>query len=212
MSDQHDLPEDPLDLDAIDREIRINELTEQVKDLGAGESYVSENCPPELHEQFLSGIVAFESAPLGSQFQRLTEAGVELPPPDSLDDGALHAKLWEVINALAAWDVYLQRTDHLSDRALYQDLWGDLLRDQVALMPPGSGWRNYIDVIGSGSQEDIEISLRYYDTEEDRRHWAKEFPSDVIPPHEDPPFDRDRHLPQPPEEVRGPGEDEDDDE
>ena len=62
-------------------------------------------------------------------------------------------------------------------------------------MKAGSGWVNHIDVIGGGSEEDIEIGLRYYDTEEQRGHWAKDFPDDVIPPHEAPPFDRDRHLP-----------------
>ena len=74
------------------------------------------------------------------------------------------------------------------------------------IMRPGSGWRNYIDLIGSGSEEDIEIGLRYYESEEDRRRWAKEFPKDVIPPHEDPPFDRDRLLPKAEEELPEPDE------
>lgn len=34
--------------------------------------------------------------------------------------------------------------------------------------------------------------------EEERLDWAKQFPEDVIPPHEPLPCDRDRHLPESP--------------
>jgi hypothetical protein len=186
---------DPLNLGAIDRDIRINELTEQSRELGLGSSHVDENCPPEAHEEFLRSVISYESAPIGSQFARLVKAGVELPVPDSLDEAALHAKLWEVINTLAKFETYVSHTDHLSDRQLYEHLWKDMLREETAMFPPGSGWRCYLDLIGGGSDEDIEIGLRYYDSEESRAHWASDFPGMVIPPHEDPPYDRDRHLP-----------------
>lgn len=189
-------PDDPLDLDAADLEIRINELSERVKDIGMSSFHVSEDCPPDIHEQFLRNVLDYESAPVSSHFQQLIEAGIELPAPDRLDDAALHAKLWEVINALAAREVFLSRTDHMSDRQLYEHLWTDTLREEGPMMPPGSGWMCDLDMLGSCSEEDIQNSLRYYDDEEMRRRWAKDFPKDVIPPHEDPPYDRDRHLPR----------------
>jgi len=60
-------------------------------------------------------------------------------------------------------------------------------------LPRNSG---ILDVIGRGSEEDIEIGLKYYDDEEERVHWRKIFPDDPIPDHEYPPYDRDRYLPK----------------
>ncbi|MFN9974759.1 MAG: hypothetical protein ACK58T_33195, partial [Phycisphaerae bacterium] len=114
----------------------------------------------------------------------MLKAGVTLPPPESMDDATLHAKLWELIHALASWSSYLWHTDHLSDRELYTDLWSDILREPVAMFPSGSGWNNHIDMIGSGSDEDIEIGLRFYDDENSREHWRRDFPDMVIPDHE----------------------------
>lgn len=51
-------------------------------------------------------------------------------------------------------------------------------------------------VNSSGSERDIPAWPKYYADEETRQCWAKDFPNDVVPPHEDPPYDRDRHLPQ----------------
>ncbi len=63
-------------------------------------------------------------------------------------------------------------------------------------MPPNPDSACHLDIIGSGSEEDIEIALKYYDDEEERAFWREQFPEDPIPDHEDPPYDRDRHLPQ----------------
>lgn len=71
------------------------------------------------------------------------------------------------------------------------------------MMPAGSGWINLIDILGGCSEEDIKLSQRYYDDEETRRRWAEDFPEDVIPPREDPPFQRDKLLPRPPEARTG---------
>jgi hypothetical protein len=56
-----------------------------------------------------------------------------------------------------------------------------------------SAWR--IDLIGSGSEEDIYLWMKYYADEETRRQWKSDFPDYEMPEHEDPPYDRDRHLP-----------------
>lgn len=192
-------PDDTPDLDDIDRRIRINELEHALQDRGMQVSDASDDCPPGVHEQFLSNILAYESAPMSCQFDALVTSGIELPDPADMDDAALHDKLWEVIHGLAARDTFLYHTDHLSDRALYEDLWHDLLREPGPVMPPGSGWIQHLDILGGCSEEDMQIGLRYYDNEETRQQWAGDYPNDVIPPHEDPPFDRDRLLPKAPE-------------
>ena len=46
-----------------------------------------------------------------------------------------------------------------------------------------------------------ELYLRFYADEEWRNQWSEDFPEDVIPPHEDPPYERDHLLPQIEEEL-----------
>lgn len=205
--DNHD---DVPNLDAIDKAIRDNERAERAKELGLGSFEIHEDCPLEIADEFVNHVHEYETAPIGTDLARLASIGIMMPDPDLLDDAALHTKLWEVIRALAGYDSYLHHTDHLSDRELYRDLWSDILREEKAMFPPGSGWINHIDMIGGGSDEDIEIGLRYYDTEEQRAHWARDFPSMHIPPHEPRPYDRDRLLPQPPEPRPPSAEDEND--
>ena len=190
-------PEEKLmDAEAIDRAIRLNELQERARELGLESVHVDERCTPEIQEKFIGSVLDLESAPVGTQFDRLVKSGVVMPEPTSLNDAALHEKLWEVIGALARFESYLYHTDHLSDRDLYEQLWRDTLREEVSLFPPGSGWRCHIDLIGGGSEEDMEIALRYYDSDERRVEWLKEFPNTKMPAKESPPFDRDRLLPK----------------
>jgi len=140
-------------------------------------------------------------------FDDLTEAGVSLPPPDGLDDSQLTAKLWEVIEALALRSTFLLNTDHLSDRELYAELWDDLLREPFVptSVPENVGqgfW--FLDLVGSGSEEHIFLHLKHYADEEQRRIWLEDWPDDPMPDHEDPPYDRDRLLPQPEARKIGP--------
>jgi hypothetical protein len=143
-------------------------------------------------------MAAFEAQEESSLFDVLAKAGVALPPPDGLDDSQLTAKLWEVIDALALRRTFLLNTDHLSDRQLYAELWNDLLRESFDLVPEelGEGFF-FIDLVGSGSEEHIFLHLKHYADERDRRIWLEDWPDDPMPDHEDPPYDRDRLLPQP---------------
>jgi hypothetical protein len=157
---------------------------------------VSEECPPEAAAQFWLSVAAYEQSPWTTHFQELVDAGGDLPAPDSMDERQLAAKLSEVIEALAGMRVFLSQTDHLSDRELYTLLWGDTLREPVKNMPldESSAW--HIDLLGGGGEEDTRLYMKYYADEETRRHWLADFPDDEVPPHEEPPYDRDRHLPQ----------------
>jgi len=57
-----------------------------------------------------------------------------------------------------------------------------------------SAW--HIDLIGSGSDEDTYLWMKYYAAEETRRQWMADWPDYEMPEHEDPTYDRDRHMPQ----------------
>jgi|SRR6185369_4822197 len=139
---------------------------------------------------------AFDAAEPITLFVALPESGVALPSPDELDDAQLTEKLWQVINALSLFGTFLHSTDHLSDRELYALLWSDLLREPAVLLPENPSYSYHIDIIGSGSEEDNNLRLKYYADEMERQQWLEEWPEDGLPEHEDPPYDRDRRLPQ----------------
>lgn len=58
------------------------------------------------------------------------------------------------------------------------------------------GW--FHDFIGSGSEEDNQVWLRFYATDEDRADHVKDWPNDPMPLREKPPFNRDWRLPKGP--------------
>lgn len=192
--------DDPKDLERVDREIRINELKEEARQAAGGEmvEFEADDCPDEVTEQFWEDVAAWEKAADTSNFQQLVEAGLELPPPEEIDNEQLHATLWKVIEGLAERRVFLSCTDHLDDRQLYTLLCEDLLHEVSKDLPPEAGWTEHLDVLGSGSEEDTYLYLKYYADDEWRRSWSEDFPDDEIPDHEDPPYDRDRLLPKPP--------------
>jgi hypothetical protein len=175
----------------------IRNLKKQSEELTAGQMVNSKpsRCPVEVKEKFWEYVAKFEQASWSRPFEILIESGVSLPPPDELDDSQLTAKLWEVVNALALLRVYLYHTDHLSNRELYAQLWNDLLREEMVLQPDNADFACHIDLVGSGSEEDLYIYLKYYADEDERSRWAKDWPGEQIPDREEPPFDRDRFLP-----------------
>lgn len=157
----------------------------------------SADCSTEVQEQFQKYVDAFEQAKWSQPLQVLVESGISLPPPDELPDTELNAKLWEVINALALMGSYLEHTDHLSDRELYTLLLDDILLEETVFPSNEMNMVCHIDLIGSGSEEDNNIYLKYYADEDDRSFWIKEFPDEPVPSRERLPFDRDSQLPKP---------------
>ena len=164
----------------------------------------SGDCSAEVQEQFQKNVDAFDQAKWCQQFQVLIESGISLPLPDELADAELNAKLWEVIHALALMGAYLEHTDHLSDRELYVLLWGDILLEETVIQSPSFTMVCHIDLLGSGSEEDNSIYLKYYADKNFRTLWVQDFPDELLPSREVLPFDRDRQLPKPdPEEKFG---------
>ena len=157
-----------------------------------------ENMPADLEEEFLRHVLEYETAEPISLFKLLENSGFEIPTPKKLSDAKLTTTLTEIIEQMASMGAYLLHTNHLSDRELYEYLYSDGLREEAVLFPENPSYAYMIDLTGSGSEEDNEIYLKYYADKEHREQWAVDWPDDAIPDHEDPPFDRDRHLPQSP--------------
>ncbi len=180
-----------------DQEERIAKLRQEVEKLG-GNTMSLESMPADMEEEFLRHVLEYESAEPISLLKLLTNSGLEVPAPDELDDETLGSKLKDIIDRMASLGAYLMHTNHLSDRALYEYLSHDGLREEAVLFPENPSYAYMIDLTGSGSEEDNQIYLKYYADEKYRRDWANDWPDDTVPEHEDPPFDRDRFLPQSP--------------
>ena len=183
--------------DEPDQEERIAKLREEVERLG-GNAMSLESMPADMEEEFLRHVLEYENAEPISLLQLLENSGMEVPPPEPLDDESLTIKLKDIVARMASLGAYLLHTDHLSDRALYEYLYHDGLREEAVLFPENPSYAYMIDLTGSGSEEDNQIYLKYYADEEYRRQWASDWPDDSIPDHEPRPFDRDRVLPQSP--------------
>ena len=187
-----------------DREKKIPEdnieaLKRRAEELSGGQMEVSslDDCSAEVEEAFWKHVVDYEEAPWTTHFQQLENAGVSLPAPDPLKDEELTAKLWEIIRKLALLRVFIEQTDHLSDRELYTHLWTDSLREETKALPLAANSAYHIQLLGGWSEEDTQLYLKYYADEDWRQQWHKDWPTDPIPTHEDPPYDRDRLLPKP---------------
>ncbi|HEV2837563.1 MAG TPA: hypothetical protein VGW58_19730 [Pyrinomonadaceae bacterium] len=183
--------------DEPNQEERIAKLRQEVEKLG-GSTMSLESMPADMEEEFLRHVLEYETAEPISLLKLLENAGLEIPGPDQLDDDALTVKLKEIIERMATVGAYLLHTDHLSDRGLYEYLFHDGLREEAVLFPENPSYAYMIDLTGSGSEEDNQVFLKYYADEKYREQWATDWPDDRIPEHEDPPFDRDRFLPQSP--------------
>ena len=187
------------DEDETERAKKIAELKRQAEELAGGKMVEGEleECPPEVTEQFWEQVVAYEKAPWTTHFKQLEESGMQLPAPETLDDEQLSNKLGELIQRLALLRVFLEETDHLSDRELYTLLWSDMLREETKAVTLDEDSACHMSPLGGCSEEDIHLYLKFYADQKWRRNWQEEYPEETLPDHEDPPYDRDRFLPQP---------------
>jgi hypothetical protein len=191
----------------INHEKTIAELKQRAKDLAGGQMLEGKinDSPPEVTEGFWNYVVAWEEAPETTHFKQLEDAGLSLPAPETLDDGELTKKLWEVIEKLSSFRAFLHETNHPSDRELYMLLWTDILRQETKDLSNVEGTNCQIPLLGSGSEEDNFLYLKYYADEDERRLWQEDFPDAALPDHIDPPYDRDCYLPEadygPPDEA-----------
>ena len=179
------------------QEERINKLRSELEKLG-GSTSALESMPADMEEEFLRHVLEYETAEQISLLRLLENSGLEVPAPETLDDDALRIKLKEMIDRMASVGPFLLHTNHVSDRNLYEYLYHEALREETVLFPENPSYAYMIDLTGSGSEDDNQNYLKYYANADYRRQWAHDWPNDPIPEHEEPPFDRDRFLPQSP--------------
>ena len=102
-----------------------------------------------------------------------------------------------VITGLARRRTFLSYTNHLSNDELYRLLWVETLNEATHELDDSMGdCACHIDLLSDGSEQSNLLRLQYYADELERNDWLDAFPDDTLPPHLDPPYDRDRHLPQ----------------
>ena len=133
-----------------------------------------------------------ERATPTTNLAQLAELGIDPPDPRVIGDAEITVALAEMIEGLALLEVFLLRTDHLDDRALYELLRGRILRETVREIPPGCGSREWIDV-GGGS--DRETWLAWYADDDERRDAERN--GEVVPTRRERCATRDRTLPRP---------------
>jgi hypothetical protein len=175
---------------------RVERLRDEVRRLG-GVLSTEMDIPPDLEEEFLKQVIAYEHAEPITLFQLLEKGGLKIPAPADLDDGELTARLWEMIERMSSMGAYLVHTNHLNDRELYTYLCSEALLADAFLFPERPDYTYTIDLAGSGSEEDNQLFLKYYADAEARAYWARNWPGDEMPAREQAPYTRDSHLPQP---------------
>jgi len=179
------------------QEERIAKLRAELEKIG-GSTSTLESMPADMEEEFLRHVLEYETAEQISLLRLLENSGLEVPAPETLDNDTLKIKLKEIVDRMATLGSYLLHTNHLSDRDLYEYLYHEALREETVLFPENPSYAYMIDLTGSGSEDDNQTYLKYYADEQYRRQWAYDWPDDRMPEHEEPPFDRDRFLPQSP--------------
>ena len=133
-----------------------------------------------------------EHARVTTNLAQLAEIGVASPEPLCLDDAEISTQLEETIEGLAMLGVYLQHTDHLDDRSLYETLHRRILREAVRDVPTGVGVREWLDLAGGC---DSEIWLRFHASDAARDEAMRR--GVAVPPKTELRADRDRLLPRP---------------
>jgi hypothetical protein len=175
-------------------EARLAYLKQKLEAMGGFVGETSEDIDPEEELSFLEHIWSMEQGPSVTHAHQLIGIGVSLPPPDDLDDEALHKKLWEVINGLATLRVFLEQTNHLSDREMYSHLWTDALNEFTYDMSGAKDGASHLPLL---SYEDEAQYLSYYADDMQREEWAVDNPGETLPPKLPPVVNRDDDLPQP---------------
>lgn len=139
--------------------------------------------PTSDENEFLASMLAWERAP-ALPISHWFDPPLELPQPDRLNPAELHALLHVVIEQLSSRRIYLELTDHLTDRQLYCLIVRDILPShEKKLDLPG----NYLNWRCLDVDHDPETWLAYYASDEERESWAQEtnspLPMMLPPPH-----------------------------
>ncbi|MCA9149095.1 MAG: hypothetical protein KDA92_07350 [Planctomycetales bacterium] len=141
--------------------------------------------PTRLENEYLASMLAWERAPV-LPISHWFQPELRLPHPDSRSDSEVRQLLWETIEALHSKQIVLDFTDHLCDRDLYRLIYRDILPSLEKKIERTNTYLHWqcIDV-----NDNPDVWLRYYATEEEREIWQDET-GGTLPPSEDPPYPR----------------------
>lgn len=137
---------------------RADELEEELKCLVDGEAvfWTSPGCPDQLREPYLEDILAFESIGSGtSLFVGLQENGMDLPPPEKLNEQQSAEKAMEVLHALAELRVFLIGFEDMTPGEFYSTLWKQTLWEGCYVKKRTPGAVTIIDVSHRCSQSEL---------------------------------------------------------
>jgi len=128
---------------------------------------------------------------LSTPLEELTKRGMAPSAPESVTDADLAEAIKKLYFDLESIHVYLEEhIEHLPERELYELLWNSLLKEPEILGPDNPDYQYHWDVLGGWSEEDTQIWLRYYASEEDRQdhvdQWGDELPISELPPYPKP--------------------------
>ena len=144
-------------------------------------------------ENFARNVLAHHQEGGPTLWDHLRRRNHEFPDPDLMSAETLARKLWELIKILSELGVYLQTTNHLSDRELYRRLYHEVLYDTHPVIDlKGVVHVNMLDFSKEG---DMLAFYRYYLEDDEKDDWFDFFPDQPIPKTSKPPYDRDRLLP-----------------
>ncbi len=141
---------------------RAAELEEDVRRLVDEEAvfWTSPACPDQLRESHLEDILAFESVDSGtSLFLGLQEHGIELPPPEKLNEQQCAEKALQVMHALADLRIFLIGFEHMSPAELYATLWRQTLWEGCYVEKRTAGAMTLIDVSHQLSHSEMQEVL-----------------------------------------------------
>ena len=188
-AEEEDDESDPLGLAKADREIAAAKMEADSDDDDPFDS------PSPAHE---AQLCTREMENWTPPAQQLANKNIPLLPPAEITEETLTPILWELLNNLSLQGFYVLHTDHLTDLDLYAQLWERGLRDEAHLpgRNPRGGW--FHDFLGSWTEDDIQLWLRFYASDEERARHAQEYPKGLIPPKEKPMNNRDWRLPKGP--------------
>ena len=98
--------------------------------------------------------------------ERFPQNQLHLPPVDMPDvsdcgDEEVSRILWDIITELGERRIYLEQTDHLSDRELYQCLRSaEIQEPSTEVISANGAW--HFDILGGYGEEDIQLYLKDY--------------------------------------------------
>ena len=113
-----------------DRSGRIVELENELRRLSDGDVVfgTTQDFPEEVRESYLEDVVAFESVSTGtSLFEGLVQRGIDLPPPEKLDEEQSKERAKEVLRALEPLRIALIGFEEMTAREFYSTLWNQTL-------------------------------------------------------------------------------------